>query len=70
MGAAIISAVFGSLILAVLGWMIQQTNRLGDRIDRLSDRLDHLSDRIDDLAQRVSRIEGRLDERAGNTGNP
>lgn len=59
MSAAIISAVFGSLILAVLGWMITLINHLGDRIDRLADR-------VDDLAQRVARIEGRLDERASN----
>lgn len=60
MSAAIISAVFGSLILAVLGWMIQQMNR---QFDRLSLRIDGLTARVDDLAQRVSRIEGRLDER-------
>jgi hypothetical protein len=57
MSAALTSGIFGTLILAMLAWVIAELHRLNDRIDRLVDR-------VDTLAERVSRIEGRLDERA------
>ena len=49
MADTILTGIFGTLIIAILVYIVS--------------RIDHLSDRIEDLAERVSRIEGRLDER-------
>lgn len=54
-----VNAIFGTLILLVLGWLKLDINRMHDG---LSARIDKLSDRIGALEQRVAHLEGRLDE--------
>ena len=60
MSEAITTGVFGTLIVAILVYLVARVDRLADKIDQIDERL---SARIDELGQRVARIEGRLDER-------
>jgi hypothetical protein len=71
---AVVTAVFGGLLIVVIGWLKLDINRMSDTVsadvsrladkidrmdERINDRFDHVEERITSLVDRVAHLEGR-----------
>ena len=62
MSDAITTGIFGTLIVAILIYLVSRVDRLADKVEGQGERLARVETEVHNHTAAVTRIEGKLDE--------